>query len=508
MKVLQRPPATEGRIVQHIKKVFIVNANRGASILEGLRRDPGTSIVGVLVYEPWDFPEWSAASTGLDTWGWNQISTTRLTSGEVDLQLYERALREIMHDERVFFLVERHFGVNWNLSVFNKVTMIEVLVWNTLVILARQQPDVVFFTSAPHNPISWIFGKVAELSGTTVLMLAFAPFFHRRWLVEGLDEQSPIAVLPKFSCVASQAAVEAIEKSRMPYAIGIPGYSREALKGAWHWSREIKYLVLTRPQNAIIKAKQAVHKWMLYRQYCELSRPVHFDKPYYIFFLHYQPEATSLPNGLDFCQQWLAISRLRMAMPDQITLVVKEHPGMFVRGMLRPSVRDRQFYEMIAALPNTVLVDINQNSFELIDHARCVATVTGTVGFQAISRGRPVIVFGAAPYRQFPSVFHVSKVADLVAAIDSIKKNNILQDDKEVMRYAIWVEGISFGVDGVREEDVWFSKKYEDQCLMQAFSHLALSSWKYEKASYYLDRPGLVGTVMSNPQGCEKREVS
>lgn len=494
--------------MQHMKKVFIVNANRSASILEGLQRDSGTSIVGVLVYEPWDYPAWSAESTGLDTWGWNQISTNRLTSSDVSLPLYERALKMILHDERVFFLIERHFGVNWNLSVFNKTTMIELLVWNSLVILSSQQPDVVVFTSPPHNPISWTFGKVAELWGGTVLMQTFTPFFHRRWLAEGLDEQSPIAVRPKFASVASQTAIDEVEKSRMSYAIGIPGDSRAALRGAWQWKREVKYLVLTRPQNAIMKIKQAVNKRMLYRRYCELSRPIEFDKSYYIFFLHYQPEATSLPNGLDFCQQWLAISRLRMAMPDEIALVVKEHPGMFLRGMLRPSVRDRQFYDAIAALPNTTLADIDQNSFDLIDHAGCVVTITGTVGFQAISRGRPVIVFGAAPYRHFPSVFHVSNIEDLSAAIDSINRCAVMPDETELMRYAIWVEGISFGVEGVEDERNWFSAKYEDQCLTQAFSRLSSSGWEYEKSDYGGNWSGQVDADMSTPQGRENREVS
>jgi Capsule polysaccharide biosynthesis protein len=495
-------------MMQHKKNVLIVNANRSASILGGLKNDPGTRMVGALVYEPWDFPEWSAASTGLETWGWNQIATTRLASSDVNLELYERALKEIMHEPRVFFLIERHFGVNWNLSLFNKTTMIEHLVWNTLVILSKQRPDVVFATSAPHNPISWVFCKVAELWGARVLMMNIAPFFHRRWVVEGLDGQSPIAVQPKFSSLPSQVAVEAVEKSRMPYARGIPGYSRAALKGAWQWRREIKYLVQTRPQNAVIKMKQALNKWMLYRRYCHLSRPVHFDKPYYVFFLHYQPEATTLPYGLEFSQQWLAISRLRMALPSDIVLVVKEHPGMFLRGMLRPSVRDTQFYDAIAALPNTTIADINQDSFKLIDHASCVTTITGTVGFQAILRGRPVIVFGAAPYRHFPSVFHVSNIDDLVAAIDEITKTKYVPNDEEIVRYATWVEGISFGIEGVTEEGEWFSRKYDEQCLTQAFSHLVLSGWTYEESDFRLNWSGPGGAEMPGAQSLENREVS
>jgi len=465
------------------KRIFIVTANRTKAILNGLIADSQTAIVGVLTYEPWDYPEWSAKSTGLETWGWNQISTGRMQSASVDLRLYEKALRVVMHDERVVYLFERHYGLGWNQSAFNEATTIEILVWNAMAILSSQQPDVVFFTTAPHNPISWVFGRVAEISGCATLMLNDAPFFHKKWLVRGLDEQDPIEVNPQFASGASKTALEIVRKNRMPYAFGIPSYSREALKNAWRWDREIKYLVRTRPKNVATKFKQALNKWALYKRYRELSSPVRFDKPYFVFFLHYQPEGTTLPYGQEFSQQWIAISRLRMAMPNETTLVVKEHPGMFLRGMLRPGVRNRQFYDAIAALPNTILADINQDSFDLVDHASCVVTITGTAGFQAIARGKPVIVFGAAPYRHFPGVFKVLGVEDIRKAVSSINSFVLKVDEETIQQYSIWVEGISFGVDGTVEKD-WFGKEYYEQCLSQAFSKLSASAWKYKNSSF------------------------
>lgn len=469
--------------MENRKRIFIVTANRTKAILDGLLADAGTSIVGVLSYEPWDYPEWSAASTGLETWGWNQISTSRMQSASVDLRLYEKALRTVMHDERVVYLFERHFGVGWNQSAFNAATTIEMLVWNAMAILSSQRPDVVFFTAAPHNPISWVFGRVAEVWGGTTLMLNDSPFFHRKWLVRGLDEQAPVEVNPNFASSASEPALEILQKNRMPYALGIPSYSRDALKSAWRWDREIKYLVRTRPKNLAVKFKQAINKWALYKRYRELSCPVQFDKPYFVFFLHYQPEGTTLPYGLEFSQQWIAISRLRMALPQGTMLVVKEHPGMFLRGMLRPAVRNRQFYEAIAALPNTFLADINQDSFDLVDHSSCVVTITGTAGFQAIARGKPVIVFGTAPYRHFPGVFKVSGIEEIRKAIDRIDSSVLKFDDATIERYSIWVEGISFGVKGTTEEN-WFGKEYYERCLEQAFSQLSLAAWKWEVSSF------------------------
>lgn len=461
------------------KRVFIVSANRNISVLDEVRRDPGTDVVGVLVYEPWDYPSWSEEQTGLKTWGWDQLAARRLVADGVPLEVYETALNAILSDERVFYLFERHYGVDWNISAFNEATMIEVLVWNSLALLESQKPEIVFFTSAPHNPISWIFGRVAEVWRATTLMINVSPFFHRKWLVCGLDAQAPVVVQPAYPVEASEVAWEAIRRNRRPYDRAIPSYTREALKSAWRWRREIKYLVLTRPRNIVVKLKQAWNKWCLYRRYCAISRPVCFDQPYYVFFLHYQPEASTLPYGLAFAQQWMAISRLRMVLPADIQLVVKDHPGMFLRGMLRPSVRDCYFYEAIAGLPNTVLVDINQDSFDLIDHAEAVVTITGTAGFQALARGKPVIVFGAAPYRHFPSVRKVASVADLKDAIAQVAQGLPEYDDQVFDRYSAWVEGLSFGIAG-SGEDEWFTKAYYETCLKQSLAQLLSRRWAFD----------------------------
>ena len=309
-------------------------------------------------------------------------------------------------------------------------------------------------------------------------MLNDSPFFHRKWLVCGLDAQASVAVLPTYAEGGSEVAWEAIRRNRRPYSLAVPSYSREVLKGAWRWRREIKYLLLTRRKNVLVKLKQAWNKWRLYQRYCTLSVSVRFDRPYYIFFLHYQPEATTLPCGLAFAQQWLAISRLRMVLPEDVQLVVKEHPGMFLRGMLRPAVRDCYFYDAIAELPNTVLVDINQDSFDLIDHAKAVVTITGTAGFQALARGKSVIVFGAAPYRHFPSVRQVASVADLNEAVVAVAKGGAKYEDRVFDRYSAWVEGLSFGIAGSGEE-AWFTKKYYETCLKQSLSQLLSCKWTF-----------------------------
>ncbi|MYB88496.1 MAG: hypothetical protein F4X93_00815 [Proteobacteria bacterium] len=44
------------------------------------------------------------------------------------------------------------------------------------------------------------------------------------------------------------------------------------------------------------------------------------------------------------------------------------------------------------------------DTFELIEKSEFVSTVTGTVGMEALRFGKRVLVFGSAPYKEFPGV--------------------------------------------------------------------------------------------------------
>ena len=62
--------------------------------------------------------------------------------------------------------------------------------------------------------------------------------------------------------------------------------------------------------------------------------------------MHHQPEATSLPIGQDFCEQFHAISTLRSSFPDEINIFIKEHPYTY-KQPIDPRFRPPKYYEMI-----------------------------------------------------------------------------------------------------------------------------------------------------------------
>lgn len=76
---------------------------------------------------------------------------------------------------------------------------------------------------------------------------------------------------------------------------------------------------------------------------------------------------------------------------------------MFLLKSKRP-FRHPDFYTLVASMPKTYMLDECHSSFDLIDQAQAVATLTGTVGFEALCRGCVAIVLGDAAYRGYPGV--------------------------------------------------------------------------------------------------------
>lgn len=123
----------------------------------------------------------------------------------------------------------------------------------------------------------------------------------------------------------------------------------------------------------------------------------------FVYFpLHLQPEQSTSLYGREFCDQVLAIERLRQMLPDDWKIYVKENPKQSYY------MRDELFFRRLKLIPNTFYVSREVNTYDLIKNSQFVATITGTAGWEAISGGKCALVFGLAWYRKLPGVFEYS----------------------------------------------------------------------------------------------------
>jgi hypothetical protein len=146
----------------------------------------------------------------------------------------------------------------------------------------------------------------------------------------------------------------------------------------------------------------------------------------YLYFpLHYQPECTSLPMAFRYSNQLIVIEMISALLPNDIFLYTKRHPTT-------SQLADKSFYKKINQYENVRLLPDATDSYEMIDGALAVVSLTGTTLWESIVRGTPALMFGYYIYQYAPGVFHIQSKDDLKKAILSLMENgkpSISMDD-------------------------------------------------------------------------------
>ena len=167
------------------------------------------------------------------------------------------------------------------------------------------------------------------------------------------------------------------------------------------------------------------------------------DEKFFLFLLHLQPEATTLPLGRWFADQYIIIKMVSFALPQGYYLYVKEHPAYWQRKLGRDSFermdecRDKHFYEELTNLNNVRLIKHELDSQKLIKKSCGLVSVTGSIGFECFMKKKPVIMFGKSPYNFLPNVYYVDNNEDCVEAVNNMLQTSKLEYDIEVYLKAI-----------------------------------------------------------------------
>ena len=206
------------------------------------------------------------------------------------------------------------------------------------------------------------------------------------------------------------------------------------------------------------------------------------DLPFVYVPLHYQPEATTCPDGgVVFSDQREVIDVLSAALPEGWNLYVKEHVTQFVAGLQGDMSRDLSFYSDIDYHRNVRLVPVEYNSFRLIDASKAVATVTGTAGWEAMVRGTPALVFGYPWYRGCDGAFHVPSYELCKRALEVIRDG--YQVDHERVR--LWLRAmdetcVKACISPSRAAICGYSDDENAQCLADAIAECYASLNRYQ----------------------------
>jgi hypothetical protein len=133
----------------------------------------------------------------------------------------------------------------------------------------------------------------------------------------------------------------------------------------------------------------------------------------YVYFpLHFQPEQTTHSMSRQiYLNQILAIEKLSVLIPKDWIIYIKDHPAQSER------CRAITFFQRISGIKKVRLLSRGASSFSLIQNAQFVATISGTVGWEALQMSKKVLLFGSIYYQGLPGVFTYN---------DSLKLEDIL----------------------------------------------------------------------------------
>jgi hypothetical protein len=214
--------------------------------------------------------------------------------------------------------------------------------------------------------------------------------------------------------------------------------------------RKLEESSLSRLDYEIIRFQSARKMRQLETHYHLLAGKVDFNQPYIYVAFSFQPERTSSPMGTIYVNQFLMVDLLAKALPDGWRLYVKEHPTQFTASKYfrSQSGRTKDFYDDLAALPNVTIAPMTVDSFDLIDNAKAVATLTGTVGWEALHRGKPTLTFGYPWYRGCEGTFSISTWKSCIDAVRKIEAGYEVDQGKlRLFVYAVQQTGLKAYVE-------------------------------------------------------------
>lgn len=152
----------------------------------------------------------------------------------------------------------------------------------------------------------------------------------------------------------------------------------------------------------------------LWQEYNKHAVVPDFHKPYVYLALHYQPELTTSPLAGVWVDQELIVNLISRCLPPGITLYVKEHPKQTILS------RALGQYTQISKKENVELIKQEVSTFELIEHSLAVATCTGTVGWEALIKGKAVLIFGHIFYSGMKGTYVIEGEKSLQKALHAI----------------------------------------------------------------------------------------
>jgi len=150
----------------------------------------------------------------------------------------------------------------------------------------------------------------------------------------------------------------------------------------------------------------------LKRNYNKICQKPDLNENYIFFCPNVQPEASTLPLAENFVDYRNILDLLIKFKPTNYKIFYKEHPLTFNLQKEAYLCKHTNFY-LDLENKGIIFIKSNYDVYKLIKHSKFVLTATGSVGPEALIRGKLVLNFGISWWRNFKNVTNIQKESDL-----------------------------------------------------------------------------------------------
>jgi hypothetical protein len=333
----------------------------------------------------------------------------RLECPIVNKEKWFPVFREIEKKLFVFAdMFSRHRYMVWDLHECRHI--FDILFWHFLDMIITKNVQVIIFCNIPHEGPDYILYSIAKQLGIKTILSYQSLFPNRHFCIENIEN------LGEIDHVVPQTEIDFIDKiieedlppKEWDYMVdaGKKGTDVDIM----HRLVDIMHRFSHEPWNidsiynlfwkGILEIKDHMYQNQLAQNCYEPTA-----KEKFIYFpLCLQPEMTTAAIGDIFCEQVRAIEILADKIKTELSfdckIYVKENPKQTY------FMRSHHFFNRLTSIDSVHLINPQVSTSTLIKDCICVATITGTAGYEAAFMNKSVMYFGHPWYKKLYGAFH------------------------------------------------------------------------------------------------------
>ena len=296
-------------------------------------------------------------------------------------------------------------------------------------LLVKERINLVIFFELPHLFYDMLIYQIAKSMGVRTLVFTNSRFPNRFFSLGSIEDigitpsgrsENPIVPYP----------INPDENPDWEYMKGIKQFRGDGGKLRWRGFLRLFWSFVTTERKKLLNPKfmfRTISRMRMvaaelpewrdpFRRHFHTShldyyetilkyenKEIDFNRKFVYFPLQFQPELTTSTLGGYYSDQLLAIEHLSSILPEDCWIYVKENPKQ------TGAMRGPHFFERLGRIPNLEFLPSYANTHELTKKSQFVATITGTVGWEAICKGKNALVFGMPWYRNLQGVVEFQK---------------------------------------------------------------------------------------------------